>query len=123
MSADSRCIRRRKSANAGKHELSALGRKFGDGSWASSRSRERALFLLSQPLHERGEVLAREFPLEGRGGQLVAPLERQQTLLHLIEVGEVVRGEHLALHDGEVDLDLVQPGGVYRSVDEPVGVK
>ena len=34
------------------------------------------------------------------------------------DVGEVVRLEHLALDDREVDLDLVEPAGVQRQVDE-----
>jgi len=39
-------------------------------------------------------------------------------LLDLGQVGEVVGGQHLALHDGEIDLDLVEPGGVDRQVDQ-----
>jgi len=47
----------------------------------------------------------------------------QAALLDLGQVGEIVGDEHLALHDREVDLDLVEPGGVHRQVDQPqIGV-
>ena len=37
---------------------------------------------------------------------------------HLGQIGEVVGVQDLALHDREVDLDLVQPGGVDGQVDQ-----
>jgi hypothetical protein len=52
------------------------------------------------------EVGTSELPFEGSGDPLVMVLEVEQPGLHLDEVGEVVGGEHLALHDGEVDLYL-----------------
>jgi hypothetical protein len=36
---------------------------------------------------------------------LVAAFEGEHPGLHLVEVGEVVGGEYLALENGEVDLD------------------
>jgi hypothetical protein len=54
------------------------------------------------------ELVAGEFPLEGRGDLLVAAAERQEVLLERVEVGEVVGGDDLALDDGEVDLGLVE---------------
>src|SRR2546423_7318941 len=63
------------------------------------------VFLVCQSLHEIGEVLPGELPLEGLGGFLVAPLKGEESLLDLCEVHEVVGGQHLALDDGEVDLD------------------
>ena len=64
------------------------------------------------------EIGAREGPLEGLGGLLIALLEPQQLCSKCGEVGKVVGREHLALDDREVDLDLVEPTGVDRSVDE-----
>src|SRR5215212_233691 len=57
-------------------------------------------------------------PVERGGGLLVAALEGQQASFDLVQVGEVVGRQHFALHDGEVDLDLVQPGSVHRQVDQ-----
>ena len=74
--------------------------------------------LLGQSLHEVSEVLTRESPLEGPSRLLVVALEGQQSLLDLVEVCEVVGRQHLALDDGEENLDLVQPRGVDRAVDE-----
>lgn len=45
-------------------------------------------------------------------------MEVEQTHGKLVEAGEVVGGEDFSLHDGEVDLDLVEPTGVYGTVDE-----
>ena len=75
------------------------------------------VFLVCQSLHEIGEVLPGELPLEGLGGFLVAPLKGEESLLDLCEVHEVVGGQHLALDD-RVDLDLVQPGGMDRAMDQ-----
>jgi hypothetical protein len=49
---------------------------------------------------------------------LVAAPERQQALLKDAEVVEVDGLEDLALHDGEIDLGLVEPRGVDRRVDQ-----
>src|SRR5713101_354626 len=64
------------------------------------------------------EVGAAEFPLEGLGDGLVVLLEPKQTVLDISERGEIVWGQSLALNDGEVDLDLVEPTRVNRAVDE-----
>ena len=58
-----------------------------------------------------------EFPSEGVGGGVVALLEVSESLFDLVKGGEVVGGNDLALDDGEVDLDLVEPGGVHRGVN------
>ena len=52
------------------------------------------------------------------GGGVVAGPETQQSVFERGEVGEVGGLDDLALHDGEVDLDLVEPGRVDREVDE-----
>ena len=60
---------------------------------------------------------------KGTAVSLYSAVEGEQTRLDGGEVGEVVGREHLALHDGEVDLDLVEPGGMGRQMDEDqVGV-
>ena len=68
-----------------------------------------------------GEVGTGEGPLERFGGKFVALLEAQETILDLGEAGEIVGGEDLSLDDGEVDLDLVQPTGMNRRVNEDDG--
>jgi hypothetical protein len=64
------------------------------------------------------EVGAGELPLKGSCDPFVMVLESEQLSLYLGEVGEVVGSEHLALDDVEVDLDLVEPGGMHRKVDQ-----
>lgn len=50
-------------------------------------------------------------------------LEGEDLGSELVQALEVVGGEQLALDDGEVDLDLVQPGGVNGQMNHlPVGV-
>jgi len=44
--------------------------------------------------------------------------EAQQPIGELIKRVEAVGAERLALDDREVELDLVEPGGVDREVDE-----
>jgi hypothetical protein len=63
-----------------------------------------------EPLKQAVEGLAAEV----FGGGVVAHLEGQQPLGHLLQVGEVLWLDHLALDDGAVDLYLVQPVGVDR---------
>jgi hypothetical protein len=65
---------------------------------------------LEQPV----EVAAGELPLERGGDLLVVAAEGQQVVLERVEVFEVVGLQRLALGDGEVDLGLVEPGGVDR---------
>ena len=64
------------------------------------------------------EVVAGELPLKRSGGGLVAILEGKESPSSVVEIGEVVGSEELALENREVDLDLVQPGGVYGQMDE-----
>ena len=45
-------------------------------------------------------------------------LEPHQLVLERGEARKIVGREELALDDGEVDLDLVEPAGVDRGVDE-----
>ena len=62
------------------------------------------------------EVTASEFPLERAGHGFVVLLEVQEPLLELGKGAEVVGCQHLALDDGEIDLDLVEPTGVNRRI-------
>src|SRR5215204_2284628 len=64
------------------------------------------------------EIIAREGPLEGLGGLLVVLLEPHQLFSKRGEVRKIVGRQQLALDDGEIDLDLVEPTGVDRSMDE-----
>jgi hypothetical protein len=54
----------------------------------------------------------------GRAILGIAGLEGEQPLGELLQGAEIVGGERLALHDREVELDLVEPGGVDRQVDQ-----
>ena len=64
------------------------------------------------------QVAARKGPFEWSGGALIASLEGRQTAFEGREVGEVARREKLTLNNGEIDLDLVEPAGVDRRVDQ-----
>ena len=69
-------------------------------------------------MQEGSEVLSCESPLEGPSDGLVVALEVEDSLRESLQGREVIGREHLALEHGEVDLDLVEPARVYRSVDE-----
>ena len=45
-------------------------------------------------------------------------LESDEALLEFGQAREIIRGEDLALNNRKVDLDLVEPTGVDRSVYE-----
>jgi hypothetical protein len=45
-------------------------------------------------------------------------LESEEALFEFDQRREVVRREYFSLHDREVNLDLVEPTGVDRGVDE-----
>src|ERR1044072_2999202 len=57
-------------------------------------------------------------PVEGNSGLLIAALEAQQASFDLGEIDEVVGGQDLALDDGEVDLDLVEPRRMDGQMDQ-----
>jgi hypothetical protein len=64
------------------------------------------------------QVAARERPFEGLGGLLVSLLEARQVAFEGAKLREVVWCQNLTLDDREADLDLVEPTGVNRRVDE-----
>src|SRR5947207_14949534 len=74
-----------------------------------------------------GQVLARKRPLEWTGGGFIPVLESEQRGLEAGEIGEVAGRQHLALDDGKVDLDLVQPtrmnGRENRDQGRPLALK
>ena len=67
---------------------------------------------------ERVQVTTREGPLEWFGGPLVASLEGHHVPLQIGKALEVARGKQLALNDREVDLDLIEPTGVNRRMNQ-----
>src|SRR5215212_10609034 len=74
--------------------------------------------MLGETREESVEIMAGEPPGERLGGSLIAFLKGEEAFGQGFEVGEVVGSEHLALHHREVDLDLVEPGGMSGKVDE-----
>jgi len=63
-------------------------------------------------LNDAVEFGARERPLEGLRDVAVVLSEVHEVAGQFGQCGEVVGGQRLALHDREVQLDLVQPRGV-----------
>jgi hypothetical protein len=49
---------------------------------------------------------------------LVASLEGHHVPLQIDQALEIVRGKQLALNDREVDLDLIEPTGVNRRMNQ-----
>src|SRR5215208_1452146 len=75
--------------------------------------------MLGEAREEPVETMASELPSEGSGSLLVTLLEGDEVFGQSVKVGEIVGGQDLALDHREIDLDLVEPGGVSRKVDEP----
>lgn len=67
-------------------------------------------------VHDLMEIRAGEFPLEGFGNGFVILLEKKQSILEILKGREVVWSKGLALDNGEVDFDLVEPTGMDRAV-------
>jgi hypothetical protein len=64
------------------------------------------------------EVVAGEGPFERASDLPLVLGERRQSVGERLEGGEVVRRQRFGLHDREIQLDLVQPGGVGGEVDQ-----
>ncbi len=62
------------------------------------------------------EVAAGVAPIDRSGSLLPGGLEGSDPRGELVEVVEVPRGQCFALQDREVDLDLIEPGGMYGQV-------
>lgn len=56
--------------------------------------------------------------MEWSSGELVVVLKGEQMVLEVGDGGEVIGSEDLALDDGEIDLDLVEPAGMNGSVNQ-----
>jgi len=67
---------------------------------------------------ERQQIAASKTPPERRRSSLVVSLKSEQPLFEFGQRREVVGGENLSLDDGEEDLDLVEPTGMDRGVEE-----
>ena len=75
--------------------------------------------MVGDALQEPVKVVSGESPVERLGDGVVTLGESGEAVGDLVQVGEVVGGDDFSADDGEDDLDLVQPGGVNRQVDEP----
>ena len=67
-----------------------------------------------EALEEGIEVVSGVGPIERCCGRVVAVLEADDAFGELVEVGEIVGVYGFSLQYREVDLHLVEPGGVYR---------
>src|SRR2546423_9383410 len=90
----------------------------------SRRLRQLVGALGGQTCEELDQVAAGELPFEWVSHHLVAGLEGEDSVAEVLERADLGRSENLALEDREVDLDLIQPAGVNRQMDEhEVGVR
>ena len=64
------------------------------------------------------EIPFRELPFEGSGNRFVVLLEAKDALFKGLERRKVIGSERFSLQDGEVDLDLVEPTGMDRTVNQ-----
>ena len=64
------------------------------------------------------KVTAGKGPLEWFGGPLVASLEGHHIALQIDQGLEIAWGQQFVLHDREVDLDLVEPTGMDRRMNQ-----
>jgi hypothetical protein len=71
-----------------------------------------------EAVEEIVEVAAGVAPIDRSGSLLPGSLEGSDTRGELVEVVEVPRGQCFALQDREVDLDLIEPGGMYGQVHQ-----
>ena len=97
--------------------LSTPIRKYGDVFFGRSSGGETIGFLLELG-KQAVKIVAGEGPLEGPGGFLIALLEAHDLAFESGRRGEVVGIEDLALDNREIDLDLIEPAGMHRGVDE-----
>jgi len=67
---------------------------------------------------ERRQIAASKTPMERRRSSLVVSLKSEQPLFEFGQRRDVVGGENLPLDYREEDLDLVEPTGMDRGVDE-----
>ncbi len=75
--------------------------------------------MLGETVEELVEVMAGELPGERLGDSFVVFLKGHEAVGQNPEISKVIGVENLALDYREVDLDLIEPAGVSRKVDEP----
>src|SRR5512136_2587802 len=68
-------------------------------------------------MHQVGQVLFGEFPLEGLSDLLIVFLKVENPFGQVSEGKEVIGREHFSLEDGKIDFDLVQPTGMDGETD------
>ena len=59
-----------------------------------------------------------KLPLERRRDLIGQFFVQRQSKANGVQVGKVIRCQHLTLDDREVDFDLIQPTGMDRSMDQ-----
>ena len=74
-----------------------------------SPSRGRPLLGEGEFGQQRGQIFAGKRPLKRASGRFVTVLEPEQRGFEGGRIGEVAGRQHLALDNGKVDLDLIQP--------------
>src|SRR5712692_5720731 len=94
----------------GKYSVSAITMTY-------SLSRGRPPVRKHEPGEQGGQILPCKPPFERTGGRFVSTLKREQAGFDRSQVREIGRRQHLALDDGEIDLDLVEPTGMDRGED------
>ncbi|HUE81295.1 MAG TPA: hypothetical protein VMM84_04205 [Pyrinomonadaceae bacterium] len=78
---------------------------------------QEQLFLVESG-QQSNKIFAGESPAKGRSGLFIVLLESQQSLLEMVQGGEVIGSEHFSLDDREIDLDLIEPTSMDRRVHE-----
>ena len=63
-------------------------------------------------------MISGELPLEGLSQELVVTFELFQAPGESRQGGKVIGSKHLALDDGEIDFDLIEPTGMDGSVNQ-----
>lgn len=106
--------------------LSTPIRNYGDVFFDCKLGRDTVGFFLELG-EEIVKITASERPFKRLCRCLVTLLEAHQIALESAKIGEVIGRQELALDDGEVDLDLVEPTGMNRRVNEddvwPLGLQ
>ena len=99
------------------HDLVPLGHKFAHVFLCRNRHGLQGRASPVYPNDEIVEIFARELPLKRLGNLLVVASEPVQPLFESLKRGEVIGCEGLALEDGEIDLDLIEPACVHGGVN------
>ena len=64
------------------------------------------------------QIGSRKLPFERLGDRFIIDLEVQEALGHGRQRWKIVWREDISLHDGEVDLDLIEPTGMHRQMHQ-----